>query len=155
MQYRTWLFTVALLVTLSTARPACGAVTIDNPKGLQVDASQVNFLYTITCQEIAEAYNVRNYKDLQVPLTLVLGEDDERYVIDHLTGAGTVYLRQWIEQNFVAATVMIAFHRVLSNDRFNSEVIKILTRFEKVKPQTVTALRRRPQTSREENYPLH
>lgn len=145
MQHRTWLFTTAVLVTVCTARPACGAdVTIENPKGLPVDASQVNFLYTITCQEIAEVYHVRNYKDLQVSLTLVLGEDDERYVIDHLTGAGTVYLREWIEQNFVAAAVMIAFHRVLSNDGFNSEVAKILTRFAKVKPQTATALKRRP-----------
>jgi len=145
MQCRAWLFTAAVLFTLCIARPAYGAVvTIENPKGLPVDAGEVNFLYTITCQEIAEAYHVRNYKDLQVPLTLVLGEDDERYVIDHLTGAGTVYLRQWIEQNFVAAAVMIAFHRVLSKDRFNSEVTKILTRFGTVKPQTVTTLRRRP-----------
>jgi hypothetical protein len=75
-------------------------------------------------------------------MTLVLGGDDERYVIDHLTGAGTIYLKQWIEQNFVAAAVMIAFHRVLSDERFKSEVTKILMRFERVKPQSVTALRR-------------
>jgi hypothetical protein len=145
MQYWTWLFTAAALLTLCVVGPACGAaVTIENPKALPVDDSQVNLLYTITCQEIGEAYHVRNYKDLQVPLTLVLGQDDERYVIDHVTGAGTIYLRQWIEQNFVAAAVMIAFHRVLSNDQFKSEVVKILTRFERIKPQTVTALRRRP-----------
>lgn len=78
------------------------------------------------------------------PKSSSVGEDDERYVIDHLTGAGTVYLRRWIEQNSVAAAVMIAFHRVPSKDRFNSEVTKILTRFGRVKPQAVTALRRRP-----------
>jgi hypothetical protein len=118
--------------------PAFGdVVTIENPKGFPV-----NLLYTMTCREIAEAYHVRNYKDLQVPMTLVLGGDDERYVIDHLTGAGTIYLKQWIEQNFVAAAVMIAFHRVLSDERFKSEVTKILMRFERVKPQSVTALRR-------------
>jgi hypothetical protein len=140
MHYRTWLLTAALL-SLFASGPAFGAVvTIENPKGLPVDEGQVNLLYMMTCQEIAEAYHVRNYKDIQVPVTLVLGEDDERYVIDHLTGAGTVYLKQWVEQNFVAAAVMIAFHRVLSNERF--KVTKILVRFERVKPQTVTALRR-------------
>jgi len=144
MRYRSWLL-AALLLCLFSSKPACGAaVTIENPKGLPVDGTQVNLLYTMTCQEIADAYHVRNYRDVQVPVTLVLGEDDERYVIDHLTGAGTIYLRQWIEQNFVAAAVMIAFHRVLANDRFQSEVTKILARFERIKPQTVTALRHRP-----------
>jgi hypothetical protein len=142
MRNRSWLLAV-LLLCLFTSKPACAAaVTIENPKRLPVDDTQVNLLYTITCQEIADAYHVRNYRDLQVPVTLVLGEDDERYVIDHLTGAGTIYLKQWIEQNFVAAAVMIAFHRVLSNDRFRSEVTKILSRFERIKPQTVTTLRR-------------
>jgi hypothetical protein len=123
--------------------PAFGAVvTIENPKDLPVDVGHVNLLYTMTCQEIAEAYHVRNYKDLQVPVILVLGEDDEHYVIDHSSGAGTIYLKQWVERYFVAAAVMIAFHRVLSNERFKSEVTKILMRFERVKPQSVTALRR-------------
>lgn len=145
MQYWAWLLTAATVLSLFVAGPVSGAVvTIENPKGLPVNDGQVTLLYTMTCQEIAEAYHVRNYKDLQVSVTLVLGEDDERYVIDHLTGSGTIYLRQWIEQNFVAAAVMIAFHRVLSNDRFKSEVTKILRRFERVKPQAVTALRRRP-----------
>ena len=130
-----------LAVLLSSADRLCGAVTIENPKSLPVDDGQVNLLYTMTCEEIADAYHVRNYKDLQVPLTLVLGEDDERYVIDHMTGAGTIYLKQWNEQNFVAAAVLIAFHRVLTKERFNLEVIKILTRFERVKPQTVMALK--------------
>ena len=130
-----------LAVLLSSADRLCGAVTIENPKSLPVDDGQVNLLYTMTCEEIADTYHVRNYKDLQVPLTLVLGEDDERYVIDHMTGAGTIYLKQWNEQNFVAAAVLIAFHRVLTKERFNLEVIKILTRFERVKPQTVMALK--------------
>lgn len=144
MRCRTWLLTAAFLSSLAPGSACGAAVTIENPKDLPVDPGQVNLLYAMTCQEIAEGYHVRNYKDLQVSLTLVLGEDDERYVIDHFTGAGTVYLKQWSEQNFVAAAVMIAFHRVLSNDRFKSEVTKILTRFERVKPQTVTALRHRP-----------
>jgi len=142
MRYRSWLLT-ALLLCLPTSKLACGgAVTIENPKGLPVDGVQVNLLYTMTCQEIAEAYHVRNYRDLQVPVTLVVGEDGDHYVIDHRTGAATIYLRQWSEQNFVAAAVMIAFHRVLSDDRFRSEVIKILSRFERIKPQTVTTIRR-------------
>jgi len=138
--FQVRLFLVALLF----ARAACGAdVRIENPKGLAIDQVQVNVLYTMTCQEVASAYHVRNYSDLQVPLTLVLGGDDERYTIDHGTGAGTVYLRHWDDQLFVAAAVMIAYHHVLSDQTFRREVTKILTRFNKVKPQTVADLRRK------------
>ena len=143
MLARIWLLRVTFLSFIASGPTLGGAVTIENPKSLSVNAGQVNVLYTMTCQEIAEAYHISNYQVLEVPLTLVLGEEDERYVIDHLTGAGTVYLRQWTEQDFVAAAVMIAFHRVLSNDQFNLEVARILARFERIKPQSVTALRRR------------
>jgi hypothetical protein len=134
-----------LAALLFSTNGLCGAsVTIENPKSPPVDDGQMNLLCTMTCQEIAGAYHVRDYKNLQVPLTLVLGEDDDRYVIDHLNGAGTIYLRQWSEQSFVAAAVMIAFHRVHTKERYNSEVIKILTRLNRVKPQTVMALKHRP-----------
>jgi len=134
-----------LVVTwLSCGTVAAAKVTVDNPKHLAVNEAEVELLYTMVCQEIAKTYHVRNYKDLQVPLTLVLGEQDERYLIDHRTGAGTICLKQWNEQLFVASAVMIAFHHVLSNGEFRLEVTKILARFEKITPQTVTALRHRP-----------
>jgi len=134
----------AILMTCLGCGWARADVTIDNPKHLPINEAEVEILYTIVCQEIADTYHVRNYKNLQVPVTLVLGEHDERYLIDHRTGAGTIYLAQWNEQLFVSSAVMIAFHHVLSDDKFKLEVTKILTRFEKVRPQTVTALRHRP-----------
>ena len=93
-----------------------GEVTIENLKGLPVKQEEVSLLYTLVCQRVAESFHVKNYKDIEVPLTLVLGEERERYAIDHLTGAGTIYLQQWNETRFAAAAVMIAFHHVLTND---------------------------------------
>jgi len=139
------ILTIVLLVACLGCRWAHAAeVTIDNPKLLPVSETEVELLYTMVCQEIADFYHVRNYRDLEVPVTLVLGERDERYLIDHRTGAGTIYLTEWNEQRFVASAVMIAFHHVLSNDKFKIAVTRILTRFEKVRPQTVTALKHRP-----------
>jgi hypothetical protein len=133
-----------LVAWLSCHCVNAATITVDNPKHLAVNEAEVELLYTMVCQEIAKTYHVRNYKDLQVPVTLVLGEQNERYLIDHRTGAGTICLKQWNEQLFVASAVMIAFHHVLSNDEFRLEVTKILTRFKKIKPQTVTALRHQP-----------
>ena len=92
MRYRTWLLTAALLSLFASGQAFGAVVTIENPKGLPVDEGEVNLLYTMTCREIAEAYHVRNYKDLQVPVTLVLGGDDERYVIDQVEGYSPVVL---------------------------------------------------------------
>jgi hypothetical protein len=108
-----------------------------------VKDEEVNLLYTMVCEQVAQDFHVRNYKNLEVPLTLVLGEEAERYVIDHLTGAGTIYLRQWDETYFAGAAVMIAFHRVLTNGQFQAEVKKVLTRFSKIAPETLTAARNR------------
>lgn len=142
MRYQGWLVT-AVLFAWFAPRPANAAtVRIENPKNLSVDSGQVDLLYAMTCQEIAERYHVGDYKKLQVPLTVVLGEADERYTIDHRTGAGTIYLREWDELHFVAAAVMIAFHHVLSADKFRAAVTRIVTRFDSINPQTVTSLRR-------------
>ena len=132
-----------LITCLSCGRAYAAEVTIDNPKHLPVKEAEVELLYTIVCQEIAETYHVRDYRNLQVPVILVLGADDERYTIDHPTERVTIYLREWNEQRFAAAAVMVAFYRVLSTDQFRLEVTKILARFESVIPQPVAALRRR------------
>ena len=116
---------------------AGSSIVLVAPRGLSL-------LYTLVCQQVAESYHVKNYKDIEVPLTLALGEERERYLIDHLTGAATVYLQQWNETRFASAAVMIAFHHVLTNDQFQVVVTKALKRFSKIAPETVTTLRNRP-----------
>jgi hypothetical protein len=118
-------------------------VAIENPQKVKVKEVEVNLLYTMVCQQVARDFHVHNYKNLEAPLTLVLGEDRERYVIDHLTGAGTIYLQQWDEAHFASAAVMIAFHHVLTNDQFRVEVKNVLTRFSKTVPETLSAARNR------------
>ena len=117
-------------------------VTFQNPKKLLVKEDEVKLLYTIVCQQVAQDFHVRDYKILEVPLTLVLGEDRERYVIDHL-GAGTIYLLQWDEAHFASAAVRITFHHVLSSGQFQEEVKNVLTRFSKIVPETISAARNR------------
>ena len=132
-----------------------GEVTIENPKGLPVKQEEVSLLYTLVCQQVAESFHVKNYKDIEVPLTLVLGEERERYLIDHLTGAVTIYLQQWNETRFAAAAVMIAFHHVLTNDQFQVVVTKALKRFSKIAPETVTTLKNRRQSTAGSSFQLH
>ena len=45
-----------------------GELTIENPKGLPVKQEEVSLLYTLVCQEVAESFHLKNYKDVEVPL---------------------------------------------------------------------------------------
>jgi hypothetical protein len=131
------------LVFLGCGWAGAAQVTIENPEKVPVKQEEVNLLYSMVCQQVAQDFHVHHYKNLEAPLKLVLGEDRERYVIDHLTGAGTIYLQQWDEAHFASAAVMIAFHHVLTNDQFRVEVKNVLTRFAKTVPETLSAARNR------------
>ena len=118
-------------------------VKIVNAKNLPVNEERVNLLYTMACQEVAESLHVRDAKMLQYPLTLVLGEQVERYTIDHATGEGTIYLQQWDEASFASSAVMLAVHHVLPDDQFRVLVMKTLKRFWNTSPVTVAEARKR------------
>lgn len=119
-----------LLASLGCGCVQAAQVTMENPKKLPVKEEEVTLLYTMVCRQVAQDFHVPNYKNLESPLTLMLGEDRERYVID-LLGAGTIYLLQWDDAHFASAAVRITFHHVLSNGQFQEEVKNVLTRFSK------------------------
>jgi hypothetical protein len=137
------LFTAVLLALAGCGWARGGQVTIENPKNLPIDAARVNLLYIMVCQEVAETFHIRDYKRLEYPLTLVLGEERERYVIDHSTGEGTIYLQQWDESRFTGSAVMVAFHQALSTEQFRLLVAKTLKRFWNASPVTVAEAKHR------------
>src|SRR5215468_3100980 len=120
---------VAFLVILACC-PAQGAqITILNPKNLPVDQEQIALLYRMSCQEVADTFHIRDYAKLLYPLNVVLGEERERYEIDHKTGTGTIYLQQWEEVRFAGAAAMLALDHLMSTEQFRTVVTKTLKRF--------------------------
>jgi hypothetical protein len=136
-------FGVVLLAVLACGKTRGAQVTIENPKNLPIKEEEVNLLYTMVCQQVAENFQVRDYKRLESPLTVVLGEDREGYWIDHLNGAATIHLQKWDEARFASAAVMIAVDHLLSNDQFREVVVKTLKRFWNTSPVTVSEARNR------------
>jgi hypothetical protein len=137
-------FPVVLLLAFAVGtRAQSSQLTIENPKNLPVDEVQVKLLYTMICQEVAEALHVRDYKNLQYPLTLILGEEYERYLVDHKTGAGTIYLEKWDEVHFAASAAMLALHHALSDEQFSAVVTRSLRRFSSTRPISVADAKKR------------
>ena len=128
----------ALLVILASGLPGAAQVTIQNPKNLPVDQERVALLYRMSCQEVAESFHIRDYAKLQYPLNVVLGEERERYEIDHKTGTGTIYIQRWEEVRFAGAAAMLAIDHVMSTEQFRAVVTKTLKRFRNTRPVTVS-----------------
>ena len=130
---------VVLLMTVGRGCVQGAQVTIENPKNLPVNEERVNLLYTMICQEMAKTYHIRDYKKLEYPLTLVLGEEYERYSIEVSTGS--IYLQKWDETRFASGATLLAFHRVLSEEQFRIVAMKALKRFRNTRPVTVSEAR--------------
>jgi hypothetical protein len=112
-------------------------VTIENPKNLTIKEEEVTLLYTMVCQQVADNFQVRDYKKLEYPLTVVLGEEQEGYSVDHAKGTATIHLQKWDEARFASTAAMIAVDHLLSNDQFHEVVMKSLKRFWSTNPVTV------------------
>jgi hypothetical protein len=134
-------YTSMLLFCLFGCSIARAQVTIENPKNLSVDEKRVNLLFNMACQEIAHLFHVHDERQLEAPLTLILGQDDEQYVIDSRTQ--TIYLKEWNEPHFVGSVVRLAIQRLLSTEQFRKVVNRTLERYSDASPITVTEARKR------------
>lgn len=139
MWWRVYL-SAAVLTLVGCGQAWGGQVTIENPKNLPVTEEQVSLLYTMICQEVAKTYHIHDYRKLERPLTLVLGEDRERYAVDS-AGMGSIYLRKWDEKSFAACAAKLAVHNVLSSEQFSVVVLKTLERYRNTRPITVSEAR--------------
>ena len=143
---------VVMLAVCCCAWANGSEVSIDNPKNLPIKEEEVTLLYTIVCQQVAENFQIRDYKQLEYPLTVVLGEDHEGYWIDHVRGAATIHLQKWDDARFASTAVMIAVDHLLSNDQFHQVVVKTLKRFWSINPVTVSEF---PTRAEHRDQPSH
>jgi len=101
-------------------------------------ASEHEFLLT-TCRLVAEDFH-RKPEDVDLKMTLVLGERDERYAIDE-SGRMTLYLESWSEPKFVDGVITGAIQRLTPLRTRKQMLVEILHRTDKVAPVSADRLR--------------
>jgi hypothetical protein len=129
-----------LLLPLLTTSSSLAQLTIANPKHLDVPQERAKVLLTETCRVVAKEFHVRNFSDIEYPLTLVLGEQDEGYGIDK-QGKITLYLRQWSEMKFVVWATRVAIQSLVNREREDRLAKEILRRTDRTLPVSKNALR--------------
>jgi hypothetical protein len=97
-------------------------------------------LHRITCRVVAEEFHISE-KEVEGPVTLLLGEEHERTVVDERNGSSHIYLRRWDEAEFAISDTELAVQRMLPQHRFERIAREVLRRVNKTAPVNAHALR--------------
>ena len=114
-------------------------LTIVNSHQVDVPGERARILLLTTCRVVAEDFH-RKPEEVDLKMTLVLGEREERYAIDE-TGRMTLYLESWNESKFVDGVITGAMQRLTPLRARKQMLVEILHRTDKVAPVSANRLR--------------
>jgi hypothetical protein len=125
----------------------CGAglnaqVSIVNPKHVTVPGGRVEAIYHSALQVVAANFDEENKDILRFPVTLFLGEEDERYVADEDQQLDAVYLAGWNENKFTVSVMRLAMEHLLDHECRNQLLGEILSRADAISPVAIQPKRR-------------
>jgi len=134
---------VAVLATFlqCIAESAAAQVTVIK-NGIAVPEDRVELIYGATCRVVAEEFHLANDAALQFPITLILGDANERVLGDELNETYFIYMERWNEPLFAASTSRLALQHLLTRERKTKIVAEILRRANRNAPVSYEGLRR-------------
>lgn len=136
MDFRRLTIAAAFLAgSLSAAQ-----VTIQNPQHLAIPEQRVQVLHNLVCRVVAEELHIRESK-VQGPVTVVLGERQERTVADEFNGVYTIYLEHWDETIFASSDVRLTIQRMAFRNHSQQMAREVIRRVNQVAPVNANALR--------------
>ncbi|HEY7095367.1 MAG TPA: hypothetical protein VH437_01475 [Terriglobales bacterium] len=130
---------MVLAVALSTS--AGWAQVRIQSNGVNVPEEKVTALYNATFHVVAQEFHLQDSSDLRFPVTLVLGEQNERVLGDEVGKVYVIYMNDWNEAKFALAASRIALQHLVSEERKNRMVSDIVRRADRITPVSAQALR--------------
>ena len=101
-------------------------VTIQNRQHLEIPEHRLQILHNIVCRVVANEFHIQESK-VQGPVTVVLGEQQERTVADEFNGVYTIYLEHWDETTFASSDIRLMIQRMAfrnNSEQMAREVIR-------------------------------
>ena len=131
---------------LAQAGSASGADVLDrarviivNPQHQEVPEARVRVLLLTTCRVVAEEFH-RHPHEVDLKLTLVIGDRDERSLIDQ-DGNLSLYMDRWNEGKFVDGVITGAVQQLTTLKKRQKMFTDILRRTDGIAPVSVQQLR--------------
>lgn len=118
---------------------ASDRLTIVNPQHQEVPEERARVLLLTTSRVVVEEFH-RRPDEVNLKLTLVLGDKDERSMMD-LTGHLTLYMDRWSEGKFVDGVITGAVQQLTTMQTRRKMFTDILRRSDEIAPVSVNRLR--------------
>ena len=130
-------------------------LTILNQNQIEIPGDRARVLLIMTYCVVAGEFH-RRPKDIELAMTLVLGERDEYYSIDK-DGRMTLYLERWDEGKFVNGVITSVVQRLAPLHVRNQMFTEIRRRADRIAPVSAQQMRRpagNPSPPGGESYPM-
>lgn len=114
-------------------------LTVVSPQQTDVPIERARVLLLTTCRLVAEQFHKRP-EDVDLRMTLVLGDPGERVVVDD-SGGMTLYLEHWNETKFVDGVITGAIQQLMPLHSRNEMFTEIRRRTDKIVPVAANQLR--------------
>ena len=132
----------AAVVIFALANPlSFSQLTIENPKQRDVPEAQARILLQMSLQAVAKELRPAQKTNVEFPMRLVVGQEDERFGLDEKTGVPTLFLRQWDPVKFTTAAVKFAIQKSVLPERQEQMILEIVRRSKAVAPVSAAQLR--------------
>jgi hypothetical protein len=139
-----WIITWALFLYPKLWSQSAGAeprspnqrLIVENHKKLDLPEERARVLLESAWRVVAQELHLKNTSEVEYSLTLVLGEQEERFLIDK-QGRASFYLAQWNEPKFAFGAISLAIQQLANHerlDRLRKETIQRANRVLPVSP---------------------
>jgi len=108
--------------------------------GVDIHDEKVSLLFIAACHVVAEEFRLSRPSDALFPVTLVLGDPNERVIGDELHQVYFIYMNRWDEAQFATSASRLAMQHMVSEERKTKMVTEILRRANRVGAVSVDEL---------------
>ena len=114
-------------------------LTVVNSRQTDIPIERARILLLTTCRVVAEQLH-KKPEDVDLKMTLILGEPGERVAVDD-NGGMTLYLDHWNETKFVDGVITGAIQQLMPLRTRNQMFTEVLRRTDKIVPVAANQLR--------------
>jgi len=124
--------TVVVFTSLAVS-PGNAQLKVENPQHLKFEADRAQVLHRIICHVVANELRMRESKT-EFPVTLVLGDPEERIRVDEDGIPRTVYLSSWDEAHFAISDMQLVMQRAVILEYWQRMMNEVVRRWKEVAP---------------------
>jgi len=124
---------VAIALVFLAGTLVVAQITVENPQKLEWPEQRAQMLHRIICGVVGKQLHLHG-NNAQFPVILVLGEPEQKIVVDEDRGIFKIYLSHWHEPSFAISDLQLVLQRGVVRRHWQPMVSEVVQRFQQVAP---------------------